>query len=266
MAQLKFNQHYLRTALALAYGARAAYSNDPGGDANFAALSWDTVKVFSNGQTNTQGFVAANANNVLVSFRGTEPRQLEDWLTDLQYFYYKNKVGGGNVHHGFWTAWQSVRGKVVKQLETVATNKQTIWFTGHSLGAALATLAARDMPKKFKPTAVNTFGSPRCGSPQYAKAYNVPARRFVNENDIVTQVPLQGVFHRYKYDHVGQRQIMQADGKITSSSAAWRRLLKEVANVAVFGIGSAATSSFKNHSMNKYIAKLTNHRANRGRA
>ncbi len=265
MAQLNANQHYLRTALALAYGARAAYSNNPGGDAKFAALSWDTVKSFSNQRTNTQGFVAANADHVVVSFRGTEPREVEDWVTDLRYKYYRTKVGGGNVHDGFWTAWKSVKDKVVDQLQTAVTNKQTIWFTGHSLGAALATLAARDMPKKFKPTAVHTFGSPRCGSPQYAKAYNVHAKRFVNENDIVPHVPLQGMFIRYKYSHVGQRQIMRPDGKITSSNAAWVRLLKDIAKVSVLGIGSTAVSSFKNHSMNRYIAKLAKHAANRGR-
>ncbi len=265
MAQLNANQHYLRTALALAYGARAAYSNNPGGDAKFASLSWDTIKSFSNNRTDTQGFVAANADHVVVAFRGTEPREIEDWLTDLRYNYYRNKVGGGNVHNGFWTAWKSVRGKVLDELQSAVTNKQTIWFTGHSLGAALATLAARDMPKKFKPAAVNTFGSPRCGSPQYVKAYNVHVKRFVNENDIVPHVPLQGMFQKYKYDHVGQRRIMQPDGKITSSSAAWLRLLKGMAKVAVLGMGSTAASSIRNHSMNRYIAKLANHAANRRR-
>jgi hypothetical protein len=266
MAQLKANQHYLRTALALAYGARAAYRDKPGSDAKFAAMSWDTVKTFSSASTHTQGFVAANADHVVVSFRGTEPKEIEDWLTDLRYNYYPRRMGGGNVHNGFWTAWRSVKSKVVDQLQTAVTNKQTIWFTGHSLGAALATLAARDMPKNFKPTAVHTFGSPRCGSPQYAKAYNVHAKRFVNENDIVAHVPLQGIFQKYKYCHVGQRQIMQPDGKITSSSAAWTRLLKNLAKVSVLGIGSTAASSIKNHSMNRYIGKLAKHGANRGRA
>jgi hypothetical protein len=195
-------------------------------------------------------------------FRGTEPNVVEDWLTDLRYNYYRYKVGGGNVHHGFWTAWKSVKGKVVAELQTAVTNKQTIWFTGHSLGAALATLAARDMPKKFKPTAVHTFGSPRCGSPQYVKAYNVHVKRFVNENDIVPHLPLQGMFMRYKYSHVGQRKIMQANGTITSSNAAWMRLLRNIAKVAVLEIGS---SSIRNHSMHRYIAKLANHAANRGR-
>ncbi len=227
MVQLNANQHFLRSALALAFAARAAYRDKPGDDAKFAAMSWDTVESFANEKTDTQGFVAANTDNVVVSFRGTEPGKIQDWLTDLRYPYYERRVGGGNVHDGFWRAWKSVKDEMENHLQAAWTNKQPIWFTGHSLGAALATLAARDMPKRFKPTAIHTFGSPRCGSPQFVNAYaayNVPVRRFVNENDIVPHVPLQGLFQKYKYRHVGQRQIMRPDGKITSSQNTTRIL------------------------------------------
>ena len=100
MVQLNANQHFLRSALALAFAARAAYRDKPGDDAKFAAMSWDTVESFANEKTDTQGFVAANTDNVVVSVRGTEPGKIQDWLTDLRYPYYERRVGGGNVHDG----------------------------------------------------------------------------------------------------------------------------------------------------------------------
>jgi hypothetical protein len=141
-------------------------------------------------------------------------------------------------------------------MKSVRTKGQTIWFAGHSLGAALATLAARDMSISLRPEQVFTFGSPRCGNPQFAAAYKVPLKRFVNENDIITHVPLQGLFTNLKYCHVGHRQLIMPNGQITSSEAVWTRQLREVAKIAVLGVGAVGADALRSHSMTKYVAKL----------
>lgn len=261
MTQLDPNQHYLRTALALAYGADAAYHKKPASDKKFAALSWDDILPIRDGATHTQGFVAGNADNVVVAFRGTEPNKFQDWLTDLGYRYYKRKVAGGHVHHGFWTAWKSVEKQTLDALKSLHNNRQAIWFTGHSLGGALATLSSRVVPTTYKATGVHTFGSPRVGSPAYAKAYKLPLLRFVNEQDIVPHVPFQGLF--IKYSHVGKRQILTPDGRVTSNVREWKRLLRWVAQAAVMGVGSLPAKAIQDHSMVNYIGKLEKHYANR---
>ena len=46
------------------------------------------------------------------------------------------------VHRGFNAALKSVWTDVVAEIRRLRTNNQTIWVTDHSLGGALATLAA----------------------------------------------------------------------------------------------------------------------------
>ena len=250
----------------MATAAQAAYLDDPLKNRRFATLAWDDVALFRHAPTKTAAFVASNQDHVVIAFRGTEPLEIENWITNLSYAYHHRKVGGGHVHGGFWDAWYTVRDKIIKRLERTYKNKQTIWLTGHSLGAALATLAGRDLPARFRATGVYTFGSPRCGNPDYSKAYektNITVRRFVNETDIVPHVPLQGLFGRYRYDHVGLRQIMLPSGRITSDSGAWIRLLKEFAKIAVLGVGAVGQKSYTDHSMDRYVLKLANHGSNR---
>src|SRR4029078_4550286 len=105
----------------------------------------------------TKGFVASHAQLGLtvLSFRGTEAGKFEDLVSDL------NTVqtgfpAGGRVHTGFFRAYQPVHEKI----ESLWQSRQpSLLITGHSLGAALATLAAIH----HSPTALITFGSPCVG-------------------------------------------------------------------------------------------------------
>lgn len=261
MSTLERNQHYLRTALALAHAANAAYLDDPLTDGPFSELRWDEVVAFNNVITDTEGFVAVDAENTVVAFRGTENQEIRDWITNLGSKYYGTKVGRGRVHHGFATAWRSVRDTVVKLLESNHHQDRALWLTGHSLGGALATIASRDLPAKYKPFGVHTFGSPRVGDPEFVKFFNVNYFRFVNGDDIVPHVPFQGLF--VKYGHVGKRQIMMPNGSITSNMQVWDQLLRKVGRVAVMGAAALPAKAIADHSLDKYIGKLANHFANK---
>jgi predicted lipase len=67
---------------------------------------------------------------------------------------------------------------------------------GHSLGAALATLAADRLPDV---QGLYTFGSPRVGDKGFQAHFRVKAYRLVNGKDIVPTVPGEGPFR-----HVGE--------------------------------------------------------------
>ena len=78
-------------------------------------------------------------------------------------------------------------------------NNAAIYIAGHSLGGALATIAAMHIVKKdsFRtPINLYTFASPRVGDNAFADKFNqfvaankIKAFRFANSEDIVTKVP-----------------------------------------------------------------------------
>lgn len=159
-------------------------------------------KFFVSRETGTQAmlveFGGASPFAVLV-FRGTE-QNIKDYLTDLEtgkLSLVKNKK---DMHEGFTEALDSVWSEIDAAL---ATLNCPIFYTGHSLGAALATLAAA----RHAPSAVYTFGSPRVGNQAFiASLCNVPIYRIVDDEDVVTTVPSEELGFR----HVGTELLLIA--------------------------------------------------------
>jgi hypothetical protein len=80
-------------------------------------------------------------------------------------------------------------------------------FTGHSLGAALATLLAGIKT----PDALYTFGSPLVGDPDFvATLGGVKNFRYVDCCDIVTRIPPEGL----GYAHLGQPHYIAQDRSV----------------------------------------------------
>ena len=81
-------------------------------------------------------------------------------------------TSGVKVHQGFITAFNSasdiVLSTVTSQLNAYPTYSLVV--TGHSLGAALASLGAVSLKSNFPSTSLKlyTFGQPRTGNPDYA--------------------------------------------------------------------------------------------------
>lgn len=67
-----------------------------------------------------------------------------------------------------------------------------LFITGHSLGGALATVAARDLVHKGGIAACYTFGSPRVGNDEWTGDIKTPIYRLVNAADCVTMLPPGG--------------------------------------------------------------------------
>jgi len=134
----------------------------------------------------------------------------------------------GSVHSGFKEALKEVwdpqgradEDKALKPyLDTISNTdgrRRSVWFTGHSLGGALATLAADQYGSGAE---LYTFGSPRVGDRTFADHFRVNAYRFVNNDDVVTKVPLPG-----SYRHVGQMKYIDSEGVILDNPSLWVRL------------------------------------------
>ncbi|EFJ45180.1 hypothetical protein VOLCADRAFT_94625, partial [Volvox carteri f. nagariensis] len=148
------------------------------------------------------------------------------------------------VHKGFLSAYDSVRRTVFTLLDEItgAGDKGDNWrvlVTGHSLGGALATLAAyelaerRPLPPPRPPITLTparsvqnitlyTFGAPRVGNKAFAEEFDrlVPdAWRVTNSNDIIPSVPrLMGychVGHAVRLDSEGQLRIGRSSAEST---------------------------------------------------
>jgi len=142
----------------------------------------------------------ANPFAVLV-FRGTH--NVQKWFYNLQAL--PVEWEGGRVHKGFKDALEVVWDEITVHL---ARLKIPIFYTGHSLGAALATLAASRKP----PHALYTFGSPRVGDSQFAKGFNaIQAYRIVNHCDVVTTVPPIEVLD---FCHVGELHYISYENQM----------------------------------------------------
>ncbi|KNC53134.1 uncharacterized protein AMSG_09209 [Thecamonas trahens ATCC 50062] len=140
--------------------------------------SFIPMYIIANATHNSFGFVGyeRETGTAIVSFRGTVMTSLKNWISDLVSAEMVPLPGTGvYVGEGFLHAWLSVRAQVHIAVRSVMDthSPQRILVTGHSLGAALATLAVLDIKAAVGNVPVNviTFGDPRVGDASFAKHY-----------------------------------------------------------------------------------------------
>jgi triacylglycerol lipase len=171
---------------------------------------------FDNAATDTQGLVGvAFGDTFMLGFRGSEETGTADWITDLKFIlstypYAPASAAEMKVHYGFIQAYSSVRDAVLSM--TRDNSHRKVITTGHSLGGALAILAAMDIQQNIpgKEISCYTFGGPRVGDPTFAAAYEqlVPATyRFVNDADLIPAIPPRGYQHVGKLIHMGANVV-----------------------------------------------------------
>jgi len=140
----------------------------------------------------------------VASFRGTQGEQVDHIITDAKAVLVDWKFGncpGCRVHRGFQDAYSELRNKLHMHIKTLGC--KNVAFTGHSLGAGVATIATLDrrLHDGDSPTPY-LFHSPRVGNQAFSDAFKrshkaPTAFRFVNGCDPVPRVParLQGFVH-----------------------------------------------------------------------
>ncbi|KAI8613818.1 Alpha/Beta hydrolase protein [Chytriomyces sp. MP71] len=163
------------------------------------------------------GFTAINpnSNTIIIAFRGTN--SLDTWISDLLIakpdYDLPSAPPGTKVHYGFLSLWQTVRVEVIENvihlLEAHNDSNPRILFTGHSLGGALATIAAVDifqhLHDRLVPSQVTllTFGQPRVGNPTFSNwvnAFNFSNTfRVTNQDDWTPHLP--PLFSGFKHFH-----------------------------------------------------------------
>ena len=172
--------------------------------AKLASGGFRLLETFNSNATDTQAILVANGNYAVLAFRGTEVSKKTDILTDARA--YQISVIEGRVHGGFREAYESVREEIEKSL--LGLDNIPLYITGHSLGAALATVATQELEInsaiRERIAACYTFGSPRVGNTQYDKSLKAPIYRMVNTTDVVTIIPLIAM----GYVHIGDVRFL----------------------------------------------------------
>jgi len=196
----------LAGACQLAYDQLAGALVPPAGYVVSATLTAEVVD-----KPEPIGFLMTSVNDSILAFRGTD--SFLDWLADANYpqTAFPFLAGAGLAHQGFIKVNQSCRAQVVAAVNQ-APSALPLYVTGHSLGGALATLAALDIASNtpFTNPVLYSIASPRVGDPSFAECFDAVVAtcwRILNTLDLVPLLPPEDIFDGVQllhYQHVDE--------------------------------------------------------------
>jgi triacylglycerol lipase len=157
---------------------------------NVKILNLNLIETFDN--NGTQAILLENESYIILGFRGTEATSIKDIKSDVKATIKTCKTGG-KIHTGFDEAFSQVAVEIQQFLNQDKFKNKPLFITGHSLGGALATVAAKKLTHKGGIASCYTFGSPRVGNVDWATGIKTPIYRIVNAVDPVTMMPPSGV-------------------------------------------------------------------------
>ena len=179
-----------RELLKFAKIAATTYEDPKTSRAKFKAQGYNIVQFFD--VKGAEGYLLKSQDDYVLSFRGTSSKG--DVIADLK-ARMKPEAQGAKVHRGF----KGELDKLWPSIEKALVDVDSLYVTGHSLGAAMATIAASRMQHKV--LALITFGSPRVGTKEFVNSLNVTHHRVQNNCDDVTKVPLLLMGYRHHGTH-----------------------------------------------------------------
>ncbi|KAL7625674.1 hypothetical protein AAE478_004895 [Parahypoxylon ruwenzoriense] len=182
------------------------------------------VATFGGEITDIQGFVSSDDTNkvIVVSFQGST--SIRNWITDFEFIQVPcDLVDGCLIHLGFKTAYDEIEEELLAALATArgAHPNYRIIFTGHSLGGAVATVAAGYVRSKKAYAAgadVYSYGSPRVGNNAFVKFVTAQAGgeyRVTHQDDPVPRLPPLIL----NYRHTSPEYWLESDASASASTA-----------------------------------------------
>ncbi len=219
------------------------------------------IKEYSNLHTYTsdidgQCFTVQIDNILYITFRGTE--SFRDCLSDANIIQVPMDLDNipneerPNVHWGFLRQFRSLQTQIEKDIESFKGTQ--IIITGHSLGGAQCSLAGLAFACKYPLDSFScyTYGSPRVGDITFRNIFNKTIhdhKRFVNEDDPVTMIPLP-----WRFKHVSKLKFITKKDEIKNSIpyVRWKTLFSEYWNF-ILGKNKSPT---EDHYCRNYLEKL----------
>ncbi|MFP4248037.1 MAG: lipase family protein [Armatimonadota bacterium] len=179
------------------------------------------------GRFDSQALVATGDEIALVVFRGSEHpvkvtsrfvNALRDWVaTDADIAMDTVTEFGPevDVHRGFFRGFMAVAEQVEDAVRGAVADGRRLWITGHSMGGALATLAAPWLRQRGLPVSgACTFGAPMVGGVRLVNLFKRHPidgfHRYVLKDDAVPRLPPEPL----RYQHVVAAEVIGEDGSV----------------------------------------------------
>jgi len=221
---------------------------------------------------------------VILSYRGTEPATLGNWLADADIGSASLALGGEllGVHAGFYRNLRATQWGVVNELRSALRGRslsdpekeldhpmEALYVTGHSLGGAMAVLFALSLAGDVEQRAiaqtlraVYTFGQPLTVGeplPEAARALARKVFRHVNARDPVPALPplAWGQFAHFGHEYRFANGEWKASEKPVAQLKGVREIpLSLLAFFATAKHRNASRYSMKEHGPHLYVAAL----------
>jgi len=250
----------------LAEHALLAYEDCAVIGASLSALGYQ-VEVCAQADSSAFAYAAIKDGDGILVFRGTQamrpgdaPRKFKqvvsDWMIDAQFA--RTEEGAGQAHGGFARTLALLWPK----LATLLPHAPRWWVTGHSLGGALAALAALRVAQSPHALAgAVTFGQPRTGDAALVAALDrLPLMRVVNACDLVPDLPpsVLGFAHSRRLTHLDAHR---RQGYVQTLKRHLVRLPRNLRH----GLGALTPIELIDHAPLHYVIKCFNSAFDAGR-
>ena len=222
----------------------------------FMRVSFEEYDVKYYGYQGSDAYVLEDDVDMIVVCRGTEVKQFADIKADLSIS--KTSVMEGKLHIGFNHYVDKIWTPILSRGVDAKKNNKNVWFTGHSLGAAMATIMAYRFAKYDMipmPAGLFTYGSPRVGDRKFINFFNTlpfEHHRWVNDGDIVTKIPFAPLFY-----HCGTMHHIDSAGAVTLNYERTFNFMRLLGLTSPRGILNMVMGDAKDHSSDKYRIYLT---------
>jgi len=143
----------------------------------------------------TEAFFFVDDKHAVVSVRGTAQLWQDGAVIDGDAVPVQISPLKGYLHRGFATQAQTIiKDGAFRDFRDKAKSKK-LFVTGHSLGAAVATILAAYLKEQGFDPLLYTYGSPRVGNETFVQAYSsITHYRHVYHRDPVPMVPTKRLF------------------------------------------------------------------------
>jgi len=181
-------------------------------DLKNASADMRVLSIVEDTPSDTVSFISGSLSQrrIYIVFKGSSSYYNFETDAEILLIDYPCPAKNCKVHMGFFKTYSTVKSRIFTELASILSKPEYVGFqvvvTGHSLGAALATLLAVDLSLLDNPAMIPilmNFGSPRVGETNwasYASAVIAARNRVTHHKDEVPHMPT--TYSPFDYTHI----------------------------------------------------------------